>query len=60
MEKNKFWNSFEEISGGTIFSQKYTVYNISTIGKEWNVKRRYSDFLWLRKYLAKIFPGTIV
>lgn len=52
-------NRFEEVSTGFL-SKTYTIYKILTSSKGWSVKRRYNDFLWLRNYLIKAFPGIIV
>lgn len=27
---------------------------------DWNVKRRFSEFIWLRNTLLKIYPGLVV
>lgn len=40
--------SAPEVVSGGLFSSSFVVYNIETIPLGWTVKRRYSDFLWLR------------
>lgn len=43
-----------QIIGGGIFSKKYVVYTVTTDPLDWVVKRRYSDFLWLREVLITL------
>jgi len=40
-----------QVTGGGIFSKKYVLYTVTTEPLAWVVKRRYSDFLWLRSTL---------
>lgn len=40
-----------QVTGGGIFSKKYVLYTITTEPLAWVVKRRYSDFSWLRSTL---------
>lgn len=49
----------ETVSGG-LFSQKFTVFAVATSPLGWNVKRRYSDFLWLRQQLMAMYPGYYI
>ena len=42
------------VTGGGIFSKKYVVYTVITEPFGWSVKRRYSDFVWLRSSLLTI------
>ena len=46
----------EEMDGGIIYG-KYIIYKVTTDPFGWNVKRRYSDFDWLRQLLIKFYPG---
>ena len=46
----------EEIDGGLLYG-KYIIYKVITEPFGWNVKRRYSDFDWLRQLLIKFYPG---
>ena len=46
----------EEMDGGIIYG-KYIIYKVITDPFGWNVKRRYSDFDWLRQLLIKFYPG---
>lgn len=45
---------------GGIFTSNYVTYEILTDSENWTVRRRYSDFQWLRSILQKFFPGHIV
>ena len=57
---SSYVSRYEERPGG-IFSSKYILYNIMTIrGVNWEVQRRYSDFLWLRQTLVKLYPHLII
>lgn len=49
-------NSYENTKG----LSKHTLYKIDTNNKNWSVKRRFNDFLWLRNNLLKTYPGTVV
>ena len=42
------------------FSSNYIVYEVKTMPVNWGVTRRYSDFLWLRATLCKIYPRFFV
>lgn len=42
------------------FSKKFIVYELVTSGLGWSVKRRYSDFLWLRNILSLTNPGSFI
>lgn len=41
-------------------SSNYINYEVSTSELEWLVRRRYSDFEWLRTVLLKYHPGHVV
>lgn len=45
---------------GGLFSTDYITYLISTENLGLKVRRRYSDFEWLRQMLILIFPGSLV
>lgn len=49
----------EKFKGG-LFSSDYITYLVSTENLGLKVRRRYSDFEWLRKNLSIIFPGLLV
>jgi hypothetical protein len=42
------------------FSSNYITYEVITEEVGWSVRRRYSDFVWLRATLCKLFPRKIV
>ena len=52
-------SSPEKIDGG-IFSKSYINYLITTIPFNYQVRRRYSDFEWLRNALLILYPGNIL
>ena len=41
----------------SFYQQNYTCYEIYTDLPLWKVDRRYSDFIWLRETLMKLYPG---
>ena len=41
-------------------SSNYVNYEVETAVIEWLVRRRYSDFEWLRTVLIKFNPGQVV
>lgn len=41
----------------TLFKSDYIVYEVYTSQTEWQVLRRYNDFIWLRQILQKLYPG---
>lgn len=43
-----------------MFSKKYAVYKVITNPFKYEVKRRFSDFMWLRGILAREFPTHYV
>lgn len=43
-----------------LFSKKYTAYKVTTHPFNWEVDRRFSDFLWLRNTLQRDFPGVYI
>ena len=43
-----------------MFATKYTLYMIKTVPFNCEVKRRYSDFFWLREILSNLYPYLIV
>lgn len=49
----------EKISGG-MFAVSYVNYTLDTMPTGWSVKRRYSDFSWLRSRLVTLHPGYFV
>ncbi|CAD8067055.1 unnamed protein product [Paramecium primaurelia] len=58
-EINVFITKYQRISGG-IFTSSYYSYTVQTDPIGWTVQRRYSDFLWLRELLCKIYPGKSI
>ena len=42
------------------FQSNYITYEIVTLEPEWSVRRRYSDFEWLRNVLVKFYPRLYV
>jgi sorting nexin-7/30/sorting nexin-8 len=44
----------------SMFSKSYANYLVITSPFGWTVRRRYSDFEWLRKVLCEHFPGRFV
>ena len=49
-----------ELVKGGLLSSSYITYRVITKPYNWTVKRRFSDFFWLRNTLAKLYPTTIV
>lgn len=49
----------EKHSGG-FFSKAYITYLIQTLPIGLSVRRRYSDFEWLKSILSALFPGLMV
>ena len=45
---------------GGFFSKSYINYLVTTSGLNLNVKRRYSDFVWLHQVIFDLFPYIIV
>ena len=43
-----------------LFEQTYITYEVITDQLQWCVRRRFSDFDWLRKILVKLFPRNLV
>ena len=52
-------SSPEKIDNG-IFSKSYINYLITTFPFNYQVRRRYSDFEWLRNALLVLYPGNII
>ena len=52
-------SSPEKIDNG-IFSKSYINYLITTFPFNYRVRRRYSDFEWLRNALLVLYPGNII
>ena len=44
----------------TFFESSYITYEVVTESMQWLVRRRFSDFEWLRTILCKCFPRVIV
>ena len=44
----------------SLFKSNYITYEVFTDVTGWLVRRRYSDFVWLRETLAKFFPRMII
>ena len=47
-----------QVTGGGVFSKKYVVYTVTCLPLGWSVKRRYSDFLWLREALCACYLSS--
>ena len=45
---------------GGFFSRSYVTYSINTIPFNFNVRKRYSDFEWLRNILGIIYPQMVI
>ncbi|CAG9326669.1 unnamed protein product [Blepharisma stoltei] len=52
--------SFPELVQGGLFSPQYLVYTIKTSPFQWSVKRRYTDFIWLREVMLLEIPGNFI
>ena len=51
----------EEEKGGFFgIGRSHIVYVVSSEPCQWEVKRRFRDFTWLRDTLAKLYPGFLV
>ena len=49
-----------EVASGSLFSlggSTIAVYHVKTLPFNWIVKRKYTDFVWLRTLLIKMYPG---
>ena len=51
--------SFEKVEG-KIFSKAYVSYLITTMPFNWNVRRRFSDFEWLRQTLVNYYSYCLI
>lgn len=49
-----------QIIKGNMFTKSFTIYTIKTHPFEWEVTRRYSDFVWLYDCLVKRFSSHFV
>ena len=49
-----------DIKKGGLFDSNYAMFIVKTRPYQWEVKRRYTDFDWLRKTLMRMYPGYIV
>ena len=49
----------EKVSGG-IFSKSFISYDVETQPFDFKTKKRYSDFLWLRKTLSMMYSNCVV
>ena len=49
-----------QVVDGGFFSRKYVTYLIKTIPFEIKVRKRYSDFEWLRNILSIIYPNVTI
>ncbi len=52
-------SSPQKIEGG-IFSKSYITFLVSTIPLKLQVRRRYSDFEWLRNLLINLYPTSVI
>jgi len=49
-----------EVASGSLFNlvgSSIAIYHVKTHPFNWVVKRRYTDFIWLRTLLIKMYPG---
>ena len=53
-------SSYSKIEAKNILSKSYITYNIVTLPFKYSVKRRYSDFEWLRQILSSIYSGNLI
>lgn len=44
----------------SIGSSSMVLYSVCTLPFNWTVQRKFSDFLWLRNLLNKLFPGISI
>ena len=49
----------EKVEGG-IFSKSYVTYLVTTLPFDFKVRKRYSDFEWLRSMLQSIYIGSVI
>ena len=49
-----------EIKEGNMLQSGYTQYLVNTRPFNYTVKRRYSDFEWLKSTLSRLYPGQLV
>ncbi len=59
-ENVKIELSKPEKKEGGFFSKAYMTYLISTLPVQYKVRRRYSDFTWLRTALQELFPANLI
>ena len=52
--------SFPEKVEGGIFSKSYVTYLVTTMPFDYKVRKRYSDFEWLRSILQTIYIGSVI
>ena len=52
--------SFPEKVEGGLFTKSYVTYLVTTLPFEHKVRKRYSDFEWLRQTLSNFFPGSMI
>jgi len=52
-------HGYEQTKSG-LFSITHTNYLVKTLPYGWDVKRRYSDFFWLRSTLQRLHPGVMI
>ena len=52
-------SSPEKVEGG-FFSKSYITYLLQTQPLSYQVRKRYSDFEWLRQYLSSIYIGSFI
>ena len=58
-ELNITLSSPEKVEGG-FFSKSYITYLLQTQPLNYQVRKRYSDFEWLRQYLSSIYVGSFI
>ena len=51
--------NFEKVSGN-LFSKSYVSYQVTTMPFNWNVRRRFSDFEWLRQTLINNYNYCMI
>ena len=52
--------SFPEKVEGGIFSKSYVTYLVTTMPFDYKVRKRYSDFEWLRSILQTLYIGSVI
>lgn len=59
-EKLEFIVSDPELVEGGFFASNYHLYPVKVFPIEWEIKRRFSEFVWLREMLYLTLPGIYI